>query len=123
MSDDPTSLGPPVSYLVLAPGLPVYASDLRRVGTLVHVLAAPRQDIFEGLVLTLGEDAFRYADRDDVAEIRERGIVLAVDVTGAENLHRPSENPAVMRASPDDTSQSDLEQRLRRAWDYLSGNY
>lgn len=123
MSDDSVSLGAPVSYLVLAPGLPVYASDLQRVGTLVHVLAAPRQDIFEGLVFTLGEDDFRYADREDVADIRERGIVLGVDVPGAERLHRPSENPAVMRVSPDDTTDTDLEHRLRRAWDYLSGNY
>ena len=123
MSGEDVSLGPPTSYLVARAGMPVYSSDLERVGTLVHVLAAPRQDIFEGLVITLCEDDFRYADRDDVADIRERGVVLGVDVAGVERLHRPSENPAAMRATPDDTTESELEQRLRRAWDYLSGNY
>jgi hypothetical protein len=123
MSGDAGGLGAPISYLVAEAGLPVYTRDLQRVGTLVYVLATESEDIFEGLVVTLGEDDFRYADREQVTEIHERGVVLDLDRAGAEGLHRPSENPAAMRATPGDAPLTELEQRLRRAWDYLTGNY
>ena len=41
----------------------------------------------------------------------------------AGRLPEPSANPAAMSATPDDTAESDLERKLRRAWDLISGNY
>ena len=39
------------------------------------------------------------------------------------SLHRPDANPATMSASPDDVTESELQRKLRRAWDLISGNY
>ena len=49
--------------------------------------------------------------------------MLTLDAAAAEGLHQPSANPATMEASPDDVTESELERKLRRAWDLLSGNY
>ena len=44
-------LGPPVAYLTLADGTPVYDRNGRRVGVVEHVLADPDLDIFHGLII------------------------------------------------------------------------
>jgi hypothetical protein len=49
--------------------------------------------------------------------------VLALDQAGAQRLPEPGESPAAMGAGPDDTVPDGLDDKLRRAWDYLSGNY
>jgi hypothetical protein len=49
--------------------------------------------------------------------------VLAMTASAADELPEPSDNPATLEASPDDTAPDDLKDKLRRAWDYLSGNY
>jgi hypothetical protein len=49
--------------------------------------------------------------------------VLRLDATAAESLPEPSENPAALAADPSDTAPDGLDDKLRRAWDYLSGNY
>jgi len=123
VTDTHPDLGPPISYLVATPGLPVHASDGTRVGRLAHVLASDSQDIFEGLVITLEDDDPRYADRGDVAELHERGVLLAIDASAVRSLHRPSENPAAVAYDPADSPDHGLQARLRRAWDLLSGNY
>ena len=43
--------GLPIAYQVLDKGVPVLASDGEQVGTVHHVVAAPQQDIFHGLVI------------------------------------------------------------------------
>ena len=50
-------------------------------------------------------------------------MVLGLDRSAAEHLPEPSANPATMSATPDDTAEGELERKLRRAWDYISGNY
>jgi uncharacterized protein YrrD len=119
-------LGAPASYLTLGPGAPVYSSDGERLGEVEHVLAEPEQDIFDGIVFDASPlpGGHRFVDAPDVDEIYEQGVVLKLDSASAEDgLHRPEANPAAMSASPDDVTQSDLEQKLRRAWDLISGNY
>lgn len=115
-------LGPPTSYLALEPGVAVFDASGERIGTVDHVLAAEDADIFDGLVVDTREllGGHRFADADQVDELYERGVVLKV---GREALHEPSENPATMSADPDDSDQSPLAGRLRRAWDWISGNY
>ncbi|HEX3265989.1 MAG TPA: PRC-barrel domain-containing protein [Candidatus Limnocylindrales bacterium] len=116
-------LGAPISYLTVAEGVPVYASDGREVGKVAHVLADADVDVFDGLVISSGgiPPAHRFVDADQVAALHERGVVLAIDSELAEHLPRPSANPAAVSAGPDDTVPDELRDKLRRAWDRISG--
>ena len=118
-------LGDPASYLVLAGGTPVVASDGREVGTVEHVLADADNDVFDGVIVDMrvGPGGHRFADASQVQAFYERGVVLALSSEATERLPEPAENPAVLDAGPDDTVPDDLGDKLRRAWDYLSGNY
>jgi hypothetical protein len=115
-------LGNPASYLVLADGTPVLGSDGREVGKVEHVLADADSDVFDGVILDM-RSGHRFADAAQVDAIYERGVVLALSSEAAERLPEPSENPAALDSGPDDTVPDDLSDKLRRAWDYLSGNY
>ena len=118
-------LGNPASYLVLAEGTPVLSSDGSEVGKVEHVLADADSDVFDGVIIDtrIGPGGHRFADASLVDAIYERGVVLAMTAEAAERLPEPSENPAALEADPDDTAPDDLKDKLRRAWDYLSGNY
>ena len=118
-------LGNPASYLVLADGTPVLSSDGQEVGTVEHVLADADSDVFDGVIVDMraGPGGHRFADATQVEAIYEYGVVLALRTPEAEALPEPTGNPAGLGASPDDTAPDDLEDKLKRAWDYLSGNY
>jgi uncharacterized protein YrrD len=118
-------LGNPISYMVLADGTPVLASDGQEVGRVEHVLADSDADVFDGVIVDMhtGPGVHRFADADQVEAIYQRGLVLSVDADGAAALPEPSENPATMAADPDDTAPDTMSDKLRRAWDYLSGRY
>jgi len=113
-------LGAPIAYLALEEGTPVFDRRRERVGVVEHVLADLTKDIFDGLIVhTLplpGRHLF--ADVDQIGELHERGVLLSVN---RDALHEPGESPAVMEVQPDDTVESPLQARLRRAWDWLSG--
>ena len=49
--------------------------------------------------------------------------MLALSAAEAEALPEPSENPPTMGADPSDVEPPGLGDKLRRAWDLLSGNY
>ena len=118
-------LGAPGSYMTLAAGVPVYSSAGQRLGTVEHVLAEPDKDIFDGIVFqTESHDGrHRFVDAPEVESIHERGVMLALDAAAAERLPEPGANPATMSADPDDTVEGELERKLRRAWDLISGRY
>ena len=118
-------LGGPASYLTLADGTPVLSSDGERIGVVQHVLADADDDLFEGLVVDaqLGAGGWRFADATQIESIHERGVVLSIDRQAAERLPEPSRNPAAMEAGPDDIGPDDLGDKLRRAWDWISGKY
>jgi hypothetical protein len=117
-------LGAPASYLTLERGTPVVSSDGGELGTVAHVLADPDSDIFDGLVLSTAlPGGHRFVDGSHVDEVYERGVVLTIDAAAAERLPEPSENPAALGARPDDTVPEDLADKLRRAWDLISGKY
>jgi hypothetical protein len=118
-------LGAPIAYLVLEKGVPVFDPAGREVGKVEHVLAAVDEDIFDGIVIDTraGPGGWRFADAPQVEGIYERGVGLAV---GLEALHEPSENPAVLKVDPAEAEEGvadALERKLRRAWDYITGNY
>jgi hypothetical protein len=118
--------GEPTSYLVLAEGTDVLASDGGRIGTVKRVLAVPDDDIFDGLILdTDGGD--RFVDADNVGELYERAAFLKLDSDQARHLPEPTASPAVLEPTPDDvagdTPGDQLRYRIRQVWDRISGNY
>lgn len=120
-------LGEPSSYLSLGKGAEVYSCDGAKVGEVEHVLAAPDQDIFDGLVLDTSvlPGGHRFVDADQVEEIFERGVLLKIDRQESESLPEPGPNPAVMEVTPDDVSEEDegvLKRKLHRAWQLISGD-
>jgi|tagenome__1003787_1003787.scaffolds.fasta_scaffold20864096_3 hypothetical protein len=114
----PDDLGPPVSHLAVADGVPVFDRAGRRIGVVDQVMADPASGIFEGLVIhTLPLPGRHvYADHGQIAELRERGIVLAVD---GDELHPLA--PPARGGRQRDSVESPLERGLRRAWDWLNG--
>ncbi len=117
--------GQPISYEVLTHGTPVYSADGFEIGTVDHVLADEHADIFDGVVIAEKPHRrrHRFADADDIERIYEHAVVLKLDHDAAERLPEPSENPAVLRDDPAETRSEARADKLRRAWDYLSGRY
>ena len=109
-SDAPEDLGAPVSYLVLTAGTPVFDRSGSSVGTVAHVLADERQDVFHGLILKTGL-GHRYAPSSQVDGIFEHGAIVAKP---AAELVEPSADAAA-KVVDDDTLRNDL----KRAWDWL----
>src|SRR5690349_13254610 len=101
-NESPEDLGAPRSYLVLPAGTPVWSRSGDPVGTVEHVLADDKQDIFHGLILRT-PDGDRFASSAEVDGIFERGVIVAKP---AKELPEPSESAE--SGSP-----------LRRAWDWL----
>ena len=80
--------GIPIAYQVLDEGVPVYASDGEQVGTVDHVVSAPEQDIFHGIVMRAG-GAQRFVAADQIASLHERGVDLRIDASAAAALPEP----------------------------------
>lgn len=81
--------GNPIAYEVLEKGVPVLASDGERVGTVHHVVAAPEQDIFHGLVISAPGHGRRFVEAADVDSLHERGVDLRIDSRAVESLPEP----------------------------------
>jgi hypothetical protein len=81
--------GLPIAYEVLERGVPVYASGGEQVGTVDHVVAAPAEDIFHGLVIRVAGDDPRFVSADDVASLHEHGVDLRIDADAAAALEPP----------------------------------
>jgi hypothetical protein len=117
-----SDLGDPTSYLELDPGTPVLTSDGVEIGSVAHVLADDATNIFDGLIVKTS-GGHRFADAPLVDRLHEGAAVLAVDAGEAERLPEPAENPAVLRTDPEAIAPDDLSDKLRRAWDWVSGRY
>jgi uncharacterized protein YrrD len=120
-------LGEPSSYLTLSKGAECYTCDGEKVGEVEHVLAAPDEDIFDGIVLDTSvlPGGHRFVDADQVEEVFERGVLLKIDRQAADQLPEPAPNPATMEVSADDVAEDDessLKRKLHRAWQVLSGD-
>ena len=68
--------------------MPVYASGGEQVGTVGHVVAAPEEDIFHGIVMH-GEHGDRFVAADQVQALHERGVDLRIDRAATESLPEP----------------------------------
>ncbi len=105
-------LGRPIASLALENGTPVYDRSGERVGVVDGILGDENVDIFDGVIVeqhALGRPHF--ADVDQIAELRERGVVLGVD---GDQLHELRERTGGEADDP-------LEERLRAAWERLRG--
>jgi uncharacterized protein YrrD len=114
-------LGPPIAYIALEEGTPVYDRNAERIGVVDHVQADMQLDIFEGVIVhTLPLPGRHvYADADQIAELHERGVVLSAE---RDALHEPPDESARSKhQSDEDSPEGPLEARLRRAWDWIAG--
>jgi hypothetical protein len=116
-------LGQPSSYLALDRGTRVYSSDGADLGEVQHVLGDAGLDLFDGFVLDTSvlPGGHRFVDASQVEEVYERGVVLTVDAATAERLPKPSANPGEVEVGPDDLVAAGGRDKLRRAWDLISG--
>ncbi|HEX6117001.1 MAG TPA: PRC-barrel domain-containing protein [Solirubrobacterales bacterium] len=116
-------LGALSSYLALPEGVTIYSCDGKELGKVEHVLAAPEEDIFDGIVIdrSVLPGGHRFVDAEHVEEIFERGVLLKLDAAAAERLPEPSAGPGSMRADPAEGGEGPVEEKLRRAWDLISG--
>ena len=124
MLNEMDDMGQPSSYLVLGKGVPVYSSDGKHLGMVEHVLSEQASDVFDGFVIDTSvlPGGHRFVDAPEVAEIYERGVVLKLDASAAQELPEPSANPAALEVGADDMV-PERHEKLRRAWDLISGNY
>jgi hypothetical protein len=80
--------GLPIAYEVLDAGVPVYAADGELVGTVDHVVAAPEEDIFHGIVMR-AQGGRRFVEAEQIASLHERGVDLLIDAAAAAALPEP----------------------------------
>lgn len=123
-SSDMDDLGAPSSYSVLAPGVAVFSRDGKELGELQYVLADPDQDVFDGLVIDISAlpGGLRFADAVQVEQVFEHGVVLSLTSDEAELLPEPSENPGALEVTGvEDVERTELGEKLRRAWEIISG--
>jgi len=92
--------GLPIAYEVLEKGVPVLSRDGEQVGTVHHVVAAPRQDIFHGLVISVPGGGRRFVQAADVAMLHERGVDLCIDCATARELPEPGGGAPVYGEDP-----------------------
>jgi hypothetical protein len=80
--------GLPIAYAVLEKNVPVYASGGEMVGTVDHVVAAPEQDIFHGIVVKTTAGS-RFVAADQIDSLHEHGVDLRIDEAEAAALPSP----------------------------------
>jgi len=92
--------GLPIAYEVLDKGVPVLASDGEPVGTVHHVVAAPEEDVFHGVVIATTEHGLRFVAAQDVESLHERGVDLRIDAAAVRDLPEPGGGAAVFGEEP-----------------------
>jgi uncharacterized protein YrrD len=113
-------LGPPIAFVAVREGTPVYDVREARVGVVEEVIADEPAAIFEGLVVhTLPLPGHHVvADAEQIAGLYEQGVLLSVDRSALRN----SDHHAGARASAaDEQLESPVQAALRRVWDRISG--
>ena len=119
-----SDLGAPSSYLALQSGADVFSRDGDRVGEVRHVLADFDADVFDGIVLDSSAlpGGLRFADSAQVDAIYDRWVVLTLVTQEAERLPEPSDNPGSLEVhGVEDVDRTELREKLRRAWEVVSG--
>jgi hypothetical protein len=112
-------LGAVISHRALPDGVPIFDSDGRHVGVVDRAMEDPATGIFEGIVVHTRPLPGRhlFADFEQIAEIRERGVLLSVSADALHELGGRSRGAGDEPGTPE----SPLQRRLRRAWDWITG--
>jgi hypothetical protein len=112
-------LGAPVAHLALQEGVPVFDPEGRRVGVVDRVLTDEVTGIFDGIVIHTLPLPGRHllASHEQVAELRERGVVLSV---GAGELREYAGRSRRARGDGGPV-ENPLEALVRKAWDRITG--
>jgi hypothetical protein len=108
--------GLPIAYQVLDEGVPVYSSDGDSLGTVAHVIAAPAQDIFHGIIVRT-DAGTRFVAAEQIASLHERGVDLRIDCAAAAALPEPEGAAPAWRVQDPGVKPS----RWRRLLDELEG--
>jgi hypothetical protein len=108
--------GLPIAYEVLGEGVPVYSSDGELLGTVEHVIAAPSEDIFHGIVVS-ADAGRRFIAADQIASLHERGVDLRIDAAAGATLPEPHGAVAAWRVHEPGVRPS----RWRHVLDELEG--
>jgi uncharacterized protein YrrD len=111
-------LGRRIAHLALKDGTPVYSPGGERIGVVDTAVTDQDDRIFEGVLIhTLPlPGRHLYARHDQIAELRERGVLLAVERDALE----PVDERAARRSSASETLEHPLEARLRRMLDWVN---
>src|ERR1700736_6185258 len=80
--------GLPIAYQVLEKDVPVYAAGGELIGTVDHVVAAPNQDIFHGIVIK-DDRGQRFVLPAPVPRLQEHGAALPLEEAQAAVLPEP----------------------------------
>ena len=114
--------GAPTSWLVAGPGLEVVAADGVAVGTVRHVLAAPEEDIFDGLVIDLASGDTASSTPRTSTSSSSTPSCCGWTARKCEHLPEPQPAPGGLTATGDTPPPGPLQRKLHRAWDLISGN-
>jgi hypothetical protein len=88
--------GLPIAYGVLEKDVPVFASGGEEIGTVDHVVAAPEQDIFHGLVIRMAAGQ-RFIAAEQIESLHEHGVDLRIDEAETAALPSPHGGAPVYR--------------------------
>jgi hypothetical protein len=112
-------LGPPVAFVALREGTPVYDSERKRIGVVEEVVADDDAGIFEGLVIHSVPLPGRHlvADVEQISALHERGVLLSVDRA---TLRRANEKSGRRSGDGEEALEHPVQATLRRAWDRIN---
>jgi hypothetical protein len=88
--------GLPIAYQVLEKDVLVFAAGGEQLGTVDHIVAAPEEDIFHGIVMRTG-GGLRFIAADQVGQLHEHGVDLRIDEAAAAELPEPHGGAPVYR--------------------------
>jgi sporulation protein YlmC with PRC-barrel domain len=110
--------GQPIAYPVLDKGVRVLSGDGEEVGTVHHVVAAPDQDIFHGLVINTPRLGRRFVPAEDIDSLHERGVDLRINATAVAELPVPGGAAPEYREDPAESNWEHWAHRLmgRKDW-------
>jgi uncharacterized protein YrrD len=113
-------LGPPIAFVALREGTPVYDVREERVGVVEEVVADEQAAIFEGLVVHTLPLPGRHVvvDAEQIAGLHERGVLLSVDRSALRSADRHGD---ARERDAGDQVESPVQATLRRLWDRISG--
>jgi uncharacterized protein YrrD len=114
-------VGPPIAFIALREGTPVYDVRRKRIGVVDEVVADEQAAIFEGLVVHTLPLPGRHlvADVDQIAGLHERGVLLSVERSALRRANRAAD---VRKSDEGDRLEHPVQAALRRLWDRISRN-